>query len=147
MKPLKYFNDFLKEGIVRRQSPDKQRAESLLNGTKDEYDSLIEYVAKVGIHEKNANSAIKDAYDIIMELIRTKMLIEGFNASGLHAHESEVSYLRELKFPESEVQFANQLRYFRNGISYYGEKREPEYAKKVIDFLEKIYPKLLKLIS
>ena len=60
-------------------------------GTKDEYYSLKENIAKTGIHEKNANSIIKDAYDIIMELIRAKMMVDGFNASGSYAHEAEVS--------------------------------------------------------
>ena len=147
MKPLRPFTDFLKEGIVKKQSPNKQRAESLVNRAKDEYYSLRENVSKSGIHEKNANSIIKDAYDIIMELIRAKMMVDGFNASGSYSHEAEVSYLRELKFLEPEVQFINQLRYFRNGISYYGEKQTPEYAKRVVDFLEKIYLKLLRLLQ
>ncbi len=77
-----------------------------------------------------------------MELVRAKMLLAGYNSSGQGAHEAEVSYLRELKFSENEIEFANQLRYFRNGITYYGKVFGKEYALKVIDFLDKIYPKL-----
>jgi len=40
-----------------------------------------------------------------MELIRAKMLIDGFNASGHGAHEAEVSYTRKVGFKETEVQF------------------------------------------
>ena len=79
-----------------------------------------------------------------MELIRAKMLLEGFNSSGKGAHEAEVAYLRELKFSESDVQFANQLRYFRNGITYYGKRFNKDYALKVLGFLDKIYKILLR---
>ncbi|MBT4434019.1 hypothetical protein HOD05_02260, partial [Candidatus Woesearchaeota archaeon] len=40
---------------------------------------------------------------------------------------------------DSEIDFADQLRYFRNGILYYGKTFDEEYAHKVIDFLEKVY--------
>ena len=34
-----------------------------------------------------------------------------------------------------------QLRYFRNGILYYGKTFDSEYAEKVIDFTKKIMKK------
>ena len=142
MKPLRHFNEYVNEGIVKKQSPDKLRANSLIEEAKDGYKVLLEYCNKIGISNKNANYIIKNAYDIIMELIRAKMLINGFSSSGLGAHEVEVSYLRELKFKESEIEFANQLRYFRNSITYYGKKFDAEYAKKVIDFLGNVFDKL-----
>ncbi len=142
MRPLKQFNEFLKEGIVKKQSPDKERAKSLTKESEDAYNFLKEILNKFEISNDNANYIIKNIYDIIMELIRAKMLIHGFKSSGFYSHEAEVSYLKELNFPESEIQFTNQLRYFRNGILYYGKAFDKEYAKKVIDFLNKIYPKL-----
>jgi len=147
MKPLKQFSEFLKEGIIRRQSPDKERAIFLVSESEDAYKFLIEMVKKVGIDNSNANTFIKNAYDPMMELVRAILLTKGFNSSGSYAHEAEVAYLRELKFSEAEVQFANQLRYFRNGITYYGTKLDAEYAKKVLDFVGKIYPKLRNLFK
>lgn len=72
------------------------------------------------------------------------MFAKGYNASGAGAHEAEVSYLRVLGFEEKDVQFVNQLRYFRNGMLCYGTMLDEEYAKKVLDFFNKIYPKLNK---
>ena len=77
-----------------------------------------------------------------MELIRAKMLLKGYNTSGLGAHEAEVSYLRVLGFNENDVQFADRLRYFRNGMLYYGTILDEEYAKKVLEFTKKIYSRL-----
>ncbi len=77
-----------------------------------------------------------------MKFIRSKMLKEGLNASGYGAHESEIVYLYNLGFSEKEIEFADQLRYFRNGIEYYGKSFNEEYAIKVIDFMDKIRKRL-----
>ena len=82
-----------------------------------------------------------------MEIIRAKMLMRGFNDSGKGAHEAEVSYLRVLSFSEKEVQFVNQMRFFRNGILYYGTMLDKEYAEKVVDFLKRNYLKLRNLTN
>lgn len=142
---MKSFKEFLEEGVVKKQFPDKARAEDLIIESDKTFKSVIEIIEKIGINKINANTIIKESHDIIMGLVRAKMLLSGFNASGSGAHEAEVSYMRELNFNEDEVQFANQLRYFRNGIMYYGNKFDEEYAKKVYNFLIKINKKLLRL--
>ena len=142
MKAIKRFDEFIKEGIVKKQSSDKSRAEFLINESDISLEGLKERIKKIGINEKNVNSIIKDCYDIIMELVRAKMLLDGYNASGFGAHEAEISYLRVLGFSENDIQFADQLRFFRNGILYYGTILDKEYADKVLKFINKIYPKL-----
>ena len=59
---------------------------------------------------------IEKMYDILIELIRAKMLKDGFKAHGEGAHEAEVSYMRKIGFNELDISFMNELRYFRNGI-------------------------------
>jgi len=71
----------------------------------------------------------------------------GYSASGQGAHEAEVSYLRELGFSEKDVQFADQLRYFRNGILYYGTSIDKEYADKVLEFTKTVHSKLKKFLE
>ena len=145
MKPLKKFEDYSKEGVVKKQSPDAERAKFLITESNNNYQFLKELAKEKRINHKNANSFIKMSYDVLMEMVRAKMLLNGFNASGLGAHEAEVSYLRELDFSEYDIQFANQLRFFRNGIMYYGTILPEEYARKVLNFLNVMYPKLRKL--
>lgn len=118
---VKLFEEYLEEGIVKLQTPDFSRAKSLQKEAEQSYQILQQFVQKIGIDDKNANYVIKNAYDIIMELIRAKMLKEGFNSLGKGAHEAEVSYLRKIGFNDKEVEFSDQLRYFRNGITYYGK--------------------------
>lgn len=102
---------------------------------------------KIKLTDESANLFVKLCYDLLMGLIRAKMLLEGYHASGLGAHEAEVAYLRKLEFNEQEVQFADQLRYFRNGMLYYGTLLEKEYAEKTIEFTKKIYLKLKKIVE
>jgi hypothetical protein len=147
MKAIRHFKEFIKEGIVKEQFPDMSRAEFLIKEAKISYDLLNKKINFLKISNNTANDIIKSCYDIIMELIRAKMLLDGYNASGFGAHESEVSYMRVLGFSETEVQFADRMRFFRNGMLYYGTILDREYAEKVVEFTNKTYLKLNKLIG
>ncbi|MEK6812196.1 MAG: hypothetical protein AABX76_01420 [Nanoarchaeota archaeon] len=82
-----------------------------------------------------------------MEIVRAKMLIDWYNASGFKAHESEVAYLRIIGFEEKDVLFADKMGYFRNGMLYYGTILDKEYAEKVVEFTKKIHKKLLEALE
>jgi len=142
MNPLKDFEEFINQGIVKRQSPDKSRAMDLVKESNRKFNSLLVFLNKIGLDDENANDVIEDCYNIIIGLIRAKMLLVGFNSSGSGAHEAEIAYLKVLNFSVRDVEFANQLRYFRNGIMYYGKKFDKEYAEKVYHFLILVKQKL-----
>ena len=141
------FKEYLKKGIIRKISPDKSRANFLINEAENSMQGLKEIISKIGVNEKNSNSIIKNCYDIIMELVRAKLLSDGYNSSGSYAHEAEVSYMKVLEFSENETGFMNELRYFRNSIAYYGKILNKEYAVKVLNFLNRIYPKLSNILK
>ena len=147
MNRVKNFNEFITNGIVKKQSPDKSRAEFLIKEANQNYQYLIELIKKMGITDLNANDYIKKCYDILTELIRAKMLLEGYNSSGFGAHEAEVSYMRILDFKENDVQFLDQMRFFRNGMLYYGTILDKEYAEKVIKFTKDNYQKIKRLFK
>ena len=147
MRAIKGFDECIKQGIVKKQTPDKSRAEFLIKESEQDYSLLLELLSKLNVNNANANLFIKSSYDLLMELIRAKMLLEGYNASGFGAHEAEVSYLRVLGFNEKDVQFADQLRFFRNGMLYYGTILDKEYAERVIEFTKKTYAKLKTMIK
>jgi len=142
VKAIKPFHDFLKENVVKKQSKDRSRSEFLMDSSRKSFVFLQKVIEKVGVTDDDANDYVKDCYDILMELIRAKMLLEGYNAVGHGAHEAEVAYLRILNFTESDVQFANRMRHFRNGILYYGTQIDQEYAEKVIVFTKRVYSEL-----
>ncbi len=147
MKAIKNFEEFIKEKIVKKQGIDKSRAEYLIKEAENSYNNLLEKIQKIGLNDSNANDFVKSCYDILMEIIRAKMHLEGYNASGFGAHEAEVSFMRVLGFNENDVQFTDQIRFFRNGMLYYGTILDKEYAEKVIEFTKKNYPQLKQTIK
>ena len=147
MRNLKPFEDFINEGIVKRVKADKERAKSLIKESERKMNSLNEQLEKIGVKDENANDYIEYCYDMIMYLIRAKLFSEGYIASGQGAHEAEISYLKILGFAEKDILFADQMRYFRNGILYYGTALDKEYAEKVIEFTKSISPKLKNILE
>ena len=146
MKLPKNFEEYLTKGVIKKCSINKSRAEFLIEESEKSLRGLKKRIDIMEIDEDNANSIIKDCYDILMELIRAKLLLDGYNSSGQFAHEAEVSYLKKLGFSDNEVAFINDLRYFRNSINYYGKILSVEYAKQVSNFTNKIYPKLKRMV-
>lgn len=147
MSAIKKFEEFVSNNIAKRQTPDESRAEFLCKESENSYNQLLNLLDKIKLDDANANMFVKLSYDVIMELVRAKMLLDGYNVSGFGAHEAEVSYLRVLGFSENDVQFADQLRFFRNGMLYYGTIIDAEYAQKVITFTKQKYIKLKKMID
>jgi len=147
MRAIKDFDMFINEGIVKKQKPDISRARYLIEEAEKSNKLLLIKIEKLGVDDQTANDFVKTCYDILMELIRAKMLLEGYNASGTGAHEAEVSFVRKLKFKEKDVQFLDQIRYYRNGMLYYGTILKKENAEKIIEFTKKIYSNLKQEIS
>ncbi len=147
MKAIRQFNEFVQEHIVKRQSADTSRAAFLVKEADNGYRTLLEKIAKLPLTDTNANDYVKSCYDILMEMIRARMLLEGYHASGFGAHEAEVSFMREMGFDEKDVQCADQMRFFRNGMLYYGTILDAVYAEKVIGFTKRMYVKLKHMIE
>lgn len=147
MKLPNDFEYYLQRKIVKKINPDNQKAEFLIKESEVSFRGLKKRLDSMGLDEDNVNSIIKDCYDIIMELIRAKLFLDGYSASGNYSHEAEISYLKKLDFLDIEISFLNELRYFRNSITYYGKILDKEYAEKVYAFLNKIMPKLRKIVE
>lgn len=137
MKILKEFEYYLKKGIIKKSNSNEPRAKFLIQEAERKKKAMEEKLEKIGLKDENANDFVEDCYDIFMFLIRAKLFKNGYSSTGYGAHEGEISYLRKIGFSESTVQFMNELRYFRNGIMYYGKRFDREYAQKVLYFLNK----------
>src|SRR3989344_4171277 len=142
VEKIKTFEEYIQRGIIKKISRDNQRAKSLIIESERKMNSLKEKLEKISIKNENANDFVEYCYDIMMIRIRAKLLLEGYSSSGQGAHEAEVSYTKHLGLNDNDIQFLDQIRYYRNGILYYGTQLDKEYAEKVIQFINKIYPKL-----
>ena len=137
---IKDFEEYIKLGIVKKQSPDIQRALSLTKEAEEKKIFLDISLKNISEENMNYNFIVDSCYDILMELIRAKMFIKGYNASN--SHEAEVSYLEIMGFSQNEIRFMDELRYYRNKIKYYGQRLNKEYAEKVLNFMNEIYKKI-----
>ena len=140
---MKSFEEYLKEGIILRITPDLEIAEDLIKESENKKSFLKILVEKIEIQNNNANNYLEQCYDIIMLLIRAKLYSKGYKSQGVGAHQAEISYLKNLGFLESEIIFLDELRYYRNRIKYYGKRLTRNYAIKTLKFLDGIYTKLL----
>ena len=145
MKIVKSFEEYIKEGIVRKVSENKNRAESIINEADRKMRTLMLNLEKVGIINDNASDYVEHCYDILMLTLRAKMHSEGFISSGRGSDEAEIAYLRILGATDKEIFTIDELRYLRNGILYYGTSIDVEYSKGIINFTKQTFPKLRKL--
>ena len=141
---MKKFEEYLMEGVAKKITPDHQRAKNLYIESERKFNLLHKIIKRMGIDDDIANDYIEYCYNIIIFLIRAKMLEQGYSSSGQGAHEAEVSFGEKLEFSGQEIQSIDQLRYFRNGILYYGKRFDNEYAKQTIKLTQKIFNYLKK---
>lgn len=144
---MKDFNEYISKEIVRKRSPNKERADSLIEDSDKRRFFFNQIIEKIEINDSNANYIIEQVYDILIELIRAKTFLDGYEASGNYAHEAEVSYLKEINFSELERNTMDNIRKFRNGIKYYGRRYAKNEAEESIKFMNSILPKLKKLLK
>lgn len=142
MIPLKDFNEFKDNGIVKTIKPNFSRAKSLIEDSINRENFVREMMDKLGISDKNANYYVENAYDVLIELIRAKMFIDGLKSSGEGAHEAEVMYMKELGFEDNEIRAVNKLRFNRNQIKYYGKSLNQTYGRNILELMNKLVPKL-----
>ena len=142
---MKKFEEFMRLGFAKKQTPNNERAKSLVEESEDKYKFLQTALKSVPKDQMSANFVVESCYDILIELIRAKMFIDGFNSNN--SHEAEISYMERIKLSEAEIRFMDELRYNRNGIKYYGKRFEPEYAEKVLKFVKQIQPQFRQLLS
>ena len=137
---MKTFAEYLSSGIVRKQKANPERAKSLLAEAEKKRAFMIKVIENFSLRETEPNFVVESCYDILIELIRAKMFFDGYNSQS--SHEAEVSYMGFLSFSNAEIIFMDELRYFRNGIKYYGRIMDFEYVQKVLEFHNRIYPRL-----
>ncbi len=142
---LRKFEDYIKRGWIRKQNPDLNRANSLIKVALNKREFFELSLKKINPENIFPNYIVESCYDILMELLRAKMIKDGFYADN--SHEAEISYMNLISFSESEIRFMDLLRYNRNGIKYYGTSFSKEYAEKVLEFLNHIFPKLEKILE
>jgi putative sterol carrier protein len=89
---MKDFYEYLEDRTINKITPDINRSIYLSEEAKKRHRFLKEMTEKIKLSDDNANYVIEMSYDILLELIRSKMLKDGYCSSG--SHEAEISYMK-----------------------------------------------------
>ena len=102
--------------MITRVKPDKQKSESL----KKMAEITLERLDKTDMDEYPSNTLL-DYYDAIHKLIEALTLKEGLKIKGEGAHQELIDYIAKQKYINEQTrQFLQQMRDYRNRISYEG---------------------------
>ena len=122
---------------------DKQKAKALIEMAKISLKRLNE-IDK----EKYPTNTLTDYYDIIHKIMEAITYIEGIKIKGEGAHQELIDYIcKKQNIEESTRIFLQELREYRNRISYEGFMINKEYIKFNIKKIEEIISRFIRLIK
>jgi len=128
--------------MIIKIKPDGQKAESL----KLMAEITLERLSKTDI-EKYPSNTLLDYYDTIHKLMEALVLREGIKIKGEGAHQELIDYVAgQHVFDEQTRQFLQQMREYRNSISYEGFMVHKNYIslnkKKIARTIDTLFERL-----
>jgi uncharacterized protein YutE (UPF0331/DUF86 family) len=125
--------------MIANLSPDNQKAESL----RKMAEITLERLQNTDM-EKYASNTLLDYYDAIHNLMEAITAMEGIKVRGEGAHQELIDYLAKRRiFNEQTRQFLQNMRDFRNRISYEGFTVHSNYIKLNKGLIEKTIKSLI----
>jgi len=123
--------------------PDKEKAKSLLALAQ----ITLERLKEINPQKYPANT-LTDYYDTIHKLLESLCLANGIKIKGDGAHQELIDYIcASYQFTEADRIFLQELREYRNKISYEGLNINPSFIKINSERIELIILKLKSLIK
>ena len=102
--------------MITRVKPDMQRSASL----KDMAEITLQRLGKKDMAKYPSNTLL-DYYDVLHKLLEALTMREGIKVKGEGAHQELIEYVaKQKKIDEQTRQFLQQMRDYRNRISYEG---------------------------
>ena len=133
--------------MITTIQPDRQKAESL----KAAAETTLQRLQETEI-EKYPSNTLKDYYDVAHMLMDAIALIEGVKTRGEGARQELIDYIaKKYSLGEQTRQFLQQMRDYRNRISYEGFTINKNYIvlnrEKIKEIIKTLSEKLKKLIE
>ena len=120
--------------------PDKEKADSLKRTAL----LTLERLESTKMEEYPANT-LKDYYDSIHQLMDALALIVGVKIKGDGAHQQLIDFMAEQNFIEEKTRvFLQEMRDYRNRVSYEGFMIDKDYITKYKTLIKSIINSLLK---
>jgi hypothetical protein len=129
--------------MIINTEPDKEKAKSLIKMARITLERLKETNKK-----KYPSNTLTDYYDIIRELMEALNALEGIKIKGEGAHFKIINHIcNKYNFNESDKQFIQDLRDYRNRISYEGFNVKESFIESNAQRIEKVISSLLKIVK
>ncbi len=125
------WEEFIREGIVRKISIDKNLILSLLK-TSDEG---LNFFKDTKVKEDNSSTLFKNYYDALREICEALALSRGYK---IYQHEAITSFLKNI-LREDRISYKfDRFRILRNGVHYYGKIIPEKETEKSINEIKEI---------
>lgn len=127
--------------MINRISPDKQKSEAL----KKMAEITLERLEETEITKYPSNT-LKDYYDVIHELLEAITLSNGIKFKGDGAHKELIDYVSKVyNLGDQTRQFLQELREYRNRISYEGFMIRKNYITLNLEKIKEIIKTIQEL--
>lgn len=111
--------------MITRVQPDKQKSYSL----RKMAEITLERLRNTDM-ERYPSNTLNDYYDVVHKLLETLALFKRTKIKGEGAHQELIEYVaKEYSLDEQTRQFLQQMRDYRNRISYGGFMIHRNYSK------------------
>lgn len=132
----------LNSGLVRKRSPDKFRAESLIKAAivSAEFAKLYE------IDDKTATGIFKEMYDAFRQLGDAKWSIMGYEPVDSHKASMKALATAEIKMGY-RLQNIDMFRVIRNDVQYRGYLVKKEQASDIVSLWDDLSKELIEWVK
>lgn len=125
------FEDFIKEGKVRKATPDVLMANSIIKNTFED----LKFLKNTKITELSKRKIVTNYYDSLRSLLEAISILRGYK---IYYHEAFTYFLKDiLNQPVLSLKF-DRFRKIRNGLNYYGKSIQLNEAKDIMDELKRV---------
>lgn len=129
--------------MITKIKPDKYKSESL----KKMAEITLERLDNTDM-EKYPSNTLLDYYDVIHKLMEAINLKQGIKIKGDGAHQELIEYSAKQKFIDEQTrQFLQQMRDYRNRISYEGFMVHINYIHLNKEIIQKIIKNLFEKLK
>ena len=129
------FSDFISEGKVRKATPDKLMAQSIIRNTFED----LKFLDQTKLTELSKRKLVTNYYDSLRSLLEAVSLLRGYK---IYSHEAFTPFIEEkLNDKVLSIKF-DRFRRIRNGLNYYGKSIDLNEAKGIIYELKKVIERI-----
>jgi len=129
--------------MILKIRPDTQKSKSLVEMAR----ITLQRLNEINLYKYPTNT-LTDYYDVIHKLMEALSLNEGIKIKGEGAHQELIDYIfKKYQLNESDRIFIQEIRDFRNRISYEGFMISEDYIKTNLEKINRIVKTLEQIYS